>query len=85
MSRGWTPGLCPANGSVSPEHVAAVLGWLKVTGENLPEKWLGRFAWHEDKKWFIHPEHRAVVETLASQSRALNPATPANGLRVICR
>jgi hypothetical protein len=60
---GMDPGLCPADGSVSPEHVAAVLGWLKVSGEHLPEEWLGQFAWHEDKKWFIHPEHSAFVET----------------------
>ena len=61
--QGMDPGLCPADGSVSPEHLAAVLGWLKVAGENLPEKWLSRFAWHEDTKWFVHPEQTAIVET----------------------
>src|SRR5713226_9695900 len=60
--QGMDPALCPADGAVSPEHVAAVLGWLKVTGRSLPEEWLGQFAWHENEKWFVHPDHRVVVE-----------------------
>jgi hypothetical protein len=59
---GIDPRLCPVNGSLHPEYLAAFLGWLKIAGENLPKAWLGRFAWHEDGNWFIHPEHAPVVE-----------------------
>lgn len=53
---GIDPRLCPVEGSIDPEHVAAVLGWLKITGSNLPERWLDQFAWRENETWFIHPE-----------------------------
>ena len=59
---GIDPRLCPVEGSVHPEYLAAVLGWLKITGNELPRKWLSRFAWHEEDNWFVHPEHKPIVE-----------------------
>ncbi len=59
---GIDPRLCPIEGAVHPEHLAAALGWLKIIGNNLPKTWLGRFAWHEDENWFVHPEQAPVVE-----------------------
>jgi len=79
------PGLCPADGAVSPEHVAAVLGWLKVTGQSLPENWLGQFAWHENEKWFVHPDHRTVVERAGLAVESPRPATHSNSLKMLCR
>ena len=59
---GIDPRLSPVEGSVHPEYLAAALGWLKITGNGLPKIWLGRFAWHEDDHWFIHPEHKPIAE-----------------------
>lgn len=60
---GIDPRSCPVEGAVDPEYLAAVLGWLKITtGNRLPKKWLDRFAWNENEKWFIHPEHARVVK-----------------------
>lgn len=59
---GIDPRFCPVDGAVHPEYLASVLGWLKVTGERLPKSWLGRFAWHEEGNWFVHPDHARVVE-----------------------
>ncbi len=59
---GLDPRLCPVEGAVDPEHLAAVLGWLKIGRNRLTKKWLDRFAWNENEKWFIHPEHAHVVE-----------------------
>lgn len=59
---GIDPRLCPVEGAMHPEHLAAALGWLKITGDNLPKRWLGIFAWHEDENWFVHPEHTPIVE-----------------------
>ncbi|ODU24101.1 MAG: hypothetical protein ABS95_02285 [Verrucomicrobia bacterium SCN 57-15] len=58
---GVDPRLCPTESSVHPEYLAAVLGWLKFAGNDLPSTWLDRFAWNENENWFIHPEHAPVV------------------------
>ncbi len=60
--QGLDPRSCPVDGAIDPEHLAAVLGWLKIIGEHPPKKWLGRFAWNDNDKWFVHPEHARVVE-----------------------
>lgn len=60
---GIDPRLCPVEGAVDPEHVAAVLGWLKMTGGNLPKEWLDQFTWNENERWFIHPEHAPLVKS----------------------
>src|SRR3990172_9522405 len=59
---GIDPRLSPVEGSVHPEYLAAVVGWLKITGNGLPKIWLRRFASHEDDHWFIHREHKPIAE-----------------------
>lgn len=34
----------------------------KEVSFDLPNDWLVRFAWREEAHWFIHPEHKPIVE-----------------------
>ena len=61
---GMDPRSCLAEGSVCPEHIAAVLGWLRLKADNLVEERLRRFAWHQDGAWFIHPEYKSLAESV---------------------